>query len=168
MRGTVIVRLLTVPAVLLLLLALPLQSYAGKAHAKKAACKTAKVKTHRPANANAQSVISFGIYGGNIVPWSAVVDGDGSVSTSGWEKARNQKLADSQNTLNGLFKLADAEGFFTMPSRTSCVGTNPDVATRYIKMDSGSGAYQVAAHGTCVQNFNQLYAALENAVDLQH
>jgi len=171
-----LILLVAAAAFLALMLALPLQSFAGTAHAtshpKKTTCKpakTAKPKAHKPAGLTAgQNDITFGIRGGNIQTWTATIAGDGTVTTTGWEKSRNAKLMEAQPALNGLFKLADAEGFFTMPQVTSCSGTNPDVATRYISMDSGSGSRQVAVHGTCVQGFNELYAVLANEVDLQH
>lgn len=163
-------RILAAPALAVALLALPLQVLASHGHkVKHATCKTTpKAAKVRTMSSTAGTVIGFGISGGNILPWSITIDGTGSVANAGWIKPHNTKFADPTNTLNGLFTLANAGNFFAMPAFTNCTGTLPDVAGRYITMTSSSGSHKVTVHGMCVQAFNQLYGALENATDIQH
>ena len=148
----------------------PLHAAARHAPATKHACKTTspRHRAHILATNTSQPVITFGITGGNIQPWSVSLDGDGSVSATGWMKVRNHTLVDPASTLTGLFKLADADSFFSLPTRTNCSGVLPDIATRYIWLNSRTGSHQVAVRGGCSSRFNQLYAALENTVDIQH
>jgi len=109
-----------------------------------------------PPNATpSTTIVTFGIKGGNILPWKAVFKYGGSVKVIGRSKTRTH-LTDPENTLNGIITLANAEGFFSMPSTTNCTGTLPDVASTYIAIKTTSGTKRVQVHGGCVPKFTQL------------
>lgn len=128
--------------------------------------KPAGTHTMRTGAASAPAIV-FGATGGNMVPWSITIAEDGTVTSSGWLKARRAHLTDPSATLSALFKLSDAEGFWSMPGMTQCSGTLPDITSQYIQMSSVSGSKRVSVHGGCVASFAQLLATLENTVDAQ-
>lgn len=140
---------------------------ASSGNTSKAKCTTSKPKTHHTLKtANAAPAISLGATGGNLVPWNVTVAGDGTITGNGWNKPKNAQLSDPKNALPALFKLADSENFWSMPSFTNCTGTLPDVTSLYLEINSSSGTKRVTVHGACKANFNQLIAAYENEVGL--
>jgi hypothetical protein len=146
--------------VLLVLVALPLTTFAAQSHKPKSACITTKhPRAHTLAVSATGPVIQFGQFGGNIRPWDAAINADGTVTAKGITAAET-RLADPKNALNGLLKLADAEGFWSVASATACSGTLPDIASRYIQITSNTGTRKIAVHGACVDGFNQLFAEL--------
>ena len=144
---------------------IPVSAAAGH-NASKGKCTTAKKTHHTLKAATARPAITMGIGGGNIVPWSVSIAGDGTVTAAGWHKPKKSHLTDPKDALPALFKLADSEGFWNMAALTSCTGTLPDIATQYIEINSSSGSKRVAVHGGCSANFQQLLAAYDNAVGL--
>lgn len=160
MSGTRTMRVAAILGTMTILIVLPLTAFAAQKHRTKTACATTKHgKVHTLAVSGSSPVVQFGQYGGNIRPWDASIDAQGNVTSKGIT-ASETRLADLTNALNGLLKLADAEGFWSMPTMTSCPGTNPDVASRYIQITSSSGTRKVAVHGGCLDAFNQLFAVL--------
>src|SRR5690242_20983974 len=113
---------------LVLLVGAPMVASARPSAAHKA-CKTSKTTraAHARATSSSNPDSTFGISGGNILPWTIEVDNSGAVTSTSWVKAHNTQLADPAGTLDALFKLADAEGFFSMPANTRCPGVLPDI-----------------------------------------
>jgi hypothetical protein len=107
---------------------------------------------------------AFGRSGGNIVPFTVRIGKDGRVTTSG---PVHVTAIDAPLVLplrNGLAKLAQAEGLFSMPMLISCAGVNPDVAGRFVNVTAGGKSRTVTAHGACKPAFEELYAVLSAAV----
>ncbi len=107
---------------------------------------------------------AFGRSGGNIIPFRVSIGTNGRVAVSGpvTVTATNGPL--SLPLRNGLAKLAQAEGFFSMPTLVSCAGINPDVAGRFVTVTAGGKSRTVTARGTCKPAFEELYAVLSAAV----
>lgn len=154
--------------ILSVLVAVPASAFAGQTPATKKACATTKTKSkaHKLASAAGQ-VFVFGVYGGNIRPWKVTINSDGSVASENMD-VRDKNLAVPADTLTALLKLADAEGYWSMPGLTQCTGTLPDIGTRYLQVSSNTGTKKVAFHGGCNSSFNQLYAAMMAAADIAH
>jgi hypothetical protein len=149
------------------MLSAPLTASAHAPDKSKTTCKSTKPVIRHLSSSATGAVFTFGIQGGNIQPWAVSFNADGTVTRTGWEKPTNTHLAEPANALNTLLNLASNEGFFSMPATTSCAGTLPDIASRYIMIDTGSTSKAVKVHGTCVQGFNELSAVLENVADFQ-
>lgn len=145
--------------------AIPVSAAAGHG-SRSGKCTSTRTTHHTLKAATTAPAITVGISGGNIMPWSVSVAGDGTVTASGWNKPKISHLTDPKDALPALFKLADAEGFWSMTAQTSCTGTLPDIASQYIQINSSTGSKRVAVHGGCNANFQQLLAAYENAVGL--
>jgi hypothetical protein len=162
MRGAAALGILTV------LVTVPLTALAAQSHKPKATCPATKhAKVHTLATSASGPVIRFGQFGGNIRPWDAAIDADGTVTATGITVGET-KLADPKDALNGLLKLADAEGFWSLTAVTACTGTLPDIASRYIQITSSTGTKKISVHGACVSGFNQLFADLMAAGDVHY
>jgi hypothetical protein len=98
-------------------------------------------------------------------PWDAAMDADGTVTAKDITVGEPH-LAMPADTLNGLLKLADTDGFWSMAKETRCAGTLPDIASRYIQITSNTGTRRVDVHGACVPAFNQLFAMLMASGDV--
>jgi len=110
----------------------------------------------------APATFAFGRTGGNIIPFKVTIGKDGRVTTTG-----TQKLTLTFATValrNGLAKLAQAEGFWTMPAFVSCPGTLPDVAAHFVTVSVGGKTRTVTSHGSCKPAFEELYAVLSASV----
>jgi hypothetical protein len=111
---------------------------------------------HTNANPH-QSEFVFGREGGSIRPLTVTIYDDGTVIVNGVQKNLHPRL--SQDTLDGLMKLAQAEGFFRMPSRMTGQGL-PDVAGRFISIHTHRGTTTVRVRYVRNVAFDQLYAVL--------
>jgi hypothetical protein len=107
---------------------------------------------------------AFGRSGGNIVPFTVRIGKDGRVTTGGPVHVTATGGPLSLPLRNGLAKLAQAEGFFSMPALISCVGVNPDVAGRFITVAAGGKTRTVTSHGSCKPAFEELYAVISASV----
>ena len=107
-----------------------------------------------------QATISFGIEGGNIRPWSVTVNYNGSIVGNDYRKPTNTHLYDPKNSMNGLQKLAGAEGFVAMPATQQCARVLPDVAARFVTIATATGTHKVSVRGLCNTQFNELWAVL--------
>jgi hypothetical protein len=107
---------------------------------------------------------AFGRTGGNIVPFKVSIGKDGRVTATGPVNVTGTGSPLSLPLRNGLAKLAQAEGFFSMPALISCGGVNPDVAGRFVTVAAGGKSRTVTEHGTCKPAFEELYAVLSAAV----
>jgi hypothetical protein len=146
----------------------PLAASAQTTHKAKPPCTTTKPGSKHLTSPAPAAVFTFGIQGGNIIPWSVTFAGDGTVTATGWVKPKNAHLAETSNELNALITLATADGFFSMLAVTNCSGTLPDIAGRYVTVNTGTVNRTVRVHGACVAAFNEIFAALENTADFQH
>jgi hypothetical protein len=107
---------------------------------------------------------AFGRTGGNIVPFTVKVGRDGRVTTSGPVHVTATDAPLVLPLRNGLARLAQAEGFFSMPALISCGGVHPDVAGRFVTVTAGGKTRTVTAHGSCKPAFEELYAVVSAAV----
>jgi hypothetical protein len=112
------------------------------------------------AGASQQRGLAFGRSGGNIRPFRVVVTTDGDVRLTGAASAGRTHLTRVQ--LGELNRLAATGRFEKLPRTTRCPGALPDVATSFIRV----GPTTVSVHGTCVAEFQRLWAALVRAVKL--
>jgi len=110
-----------------------------------------------------QAAITFGIEGGNMRPWSMTVNYNGSIVGNDYRKPTNTHLYDPKNSMNGLQKMADAEGFGAMPGMRQCGKALPDVASRFVTISTAAGTHGVSVHGPCNRQFNELWAVLASA-----
>jgi hypothetical protein len=161
-------RAATIAAAAGAMLLAPLVASAQTPHKSKPPCTTTKPGSRHLTSPAPAAVFTFGIQGGNIVPWTVTFAGDGAVTATGWVKPKNARLAEPSNELNALITLANADGFFSMPGMTNCSGTLPDIASRYVTINTGAVTKTVRVHGACVPAFNEIFAALENTADFQH
>jgi hypothetical protein len=106
--------------------------------------------------------LAFGRIGGNIIPAKVTIGRDGRVTTSGG--IRVTATSASLPLRNGLAKLAQAEGFFSLPATIACSGVNPDIASRFVTVSAAGKTHTVAVHGTCKPAFEELYAVISAAV----
>ena len=97
----------------------------------------------------------FGREGGNIVPLRAQIYPGGRVVVNS-QAGRHLTRA----KVTALRRYAAAQGFSQLPRRIDCPATNPDVATRYVKVGA---AHTVFEHGACNRRFERVYAALRKA-----
>jgi hypothetical protein len=107
---------------------------------------------------------AFGRSGGNIIPFTVRIGKDGRVTTSGPVHVTATDAPLVAPLRNGLAKLAQAEGFFSMPALISCSGVNPDVAGRFVTVTAAGKSRTVTAHGACKPAFEELYAVLSASV----
>lgn len=113
----------------------------------------------------APPTFAFGRTGGSIVPAKITIGRDGRVTTTG---SIHVTLTQASTPLrNGLGKLAQAEGFFTLPAFINCPGTNPDIASRFVTVNAGGKIRTVTSHGSCKTPFEELYAVLFASVGAQ-
>ncbi len=113
-----------------------------------------------------QATITFGIEGGNLRPWSVTVNYSGSIVANDYRKPMNTHLYDPKNSMNGLQKLADAEGFGAMPAERQCGSALPDVASRFVTIITAAGTHKVSVRGLCNRQFNELWAVLASTAGL--
>ncbi len=113
-----------------------------------------------------QATISFGIEGGNMRPWSVTLNYNGSIVGNDYRKPTNTHLYDPKNSMNGLQKLADAEGFGAMPATRQCGKVLPDVAFRFVSISTAASEHKVSVRGLCNAQFNELWAVLASTAGL--
>jgi hypothetical protein len=114
------------------------------------------------AEAAVAAAFSFGRHGGNIIPFHARIAASGRVTVD--DKARGVL---KQTQLAALQRLVERERFAALPTRITCAGVLPDVATRSITATSHGKRHSVSVHGGCSRRFDRVYAALAKAVGLQ-
>ena len=112
------------------------------------------------AGASQQRGFAFGRSGGNIRPFRVVITTDGGVTVTGAARIGRMHLTRVQ--LGVVNRIAATGSFGSLPRTTSCAGTLPDVATTFIRV----GPRTVTVHGSCVPEFQHLWAALVHAVKL--
>jgi hypothetical protein len=120
--------------------------------------------TARPA---AQPVFSFGRIGGNIIPFTVTIQSDGSVTRSGPVQLSNPNVNVAKARRLALLALARRKGFWSLPRRTLCRDSLPDVASLFVTIRSGIRTHTVAVRGECSSNFTSVYRALTAAATVK-
>ena len=100
--------------------------------------------------------ITFGIGGGNIVPYRVMIEPTGVIRASGM---RPQRQALSHNVVASLSRRVRNDFSAGVKSR-QCRGTNPDIASHFIRAQG----WTVRVHGTCEPRFQRLWNTLARAV----
>lgn len=108
--------------------------------------------------------ISFGRTGGSIRPFTVTVMNDGRIRVSGPGWSGRTGTTVSLPVRQGLLKLAQAEGFFSMPTMRQCPSVLPDIAARFVTISTVSTTRSVTVRGSCSRPFEELYAVLNAAV----
>jgi hypothetical protein len=103
---------------------------------------------------------AFGREGGNIRPFTVTIAADGQVRVTGPVHVGVMKLTKAQ--LTSLGRVAQLVRFTTLPARTLCPNTLPDVATTVVRV----GARTIRVHGDCVPRVTRMWNALRAAVKL--
>ncbi|HVC83426.1 MAG TPA: hypothetical protein VNL35_23295 [Chloroflexota bacterium] len=111
--------------------------------------------------------ISFGRSGGNIRPMKVNIYGDGTITYQGAAPALAQYAITPEAVL-GLQRLANAEGFWTLPSVITGPHVLPDFAALSITVRAGCAATTktVQARGGQLGGFTELYDTLSAATAL--
>jgi hypothetical protein len=102
----------------------------------------------------------FGRTGGNIAPFSVVIDKDGTISHSG--AVRVAHPGTTANTAE-LLRYAQSHGFWTLPGQTACFSSLPDVASLYVTIHTAARTHRVAVRGQCSPRFSRIYSRLAAA-----
>jgi hypothetical protein len=150
-RGTVSI------LVILLIAGIPLGAGASAARAADMAL----------AAANSAPVFVVGQEGGRTAPMIVTIDGTGAVAVTSGKPAHSWRPRGhlSQDALDGLMKLAQAEGFFRLPSTIIAAGPTNSPA-RYISIRSRTRVTRVTVRLARNRAFDQLYAVLLAAADV--
>jgi hypothetical protein len=99
--------------------------------------------------------VTFGIAGGNVVPWTVVIHRDGVVTTR-----RSTHMTVDLSTAKRATLFRDVlEAFASGLRSRRCPGTLPDIATRYIR----AGHHVARVHGACEPEFTKLWNELVRA-----
>lgn len=109
---------------------------------------------------NTRVTIVFGQEMGNIRPFRVTISPNGAVKLTGPVRTTGTPVGMTRDAISGLVLLAQAEGFRSLPSFTSCPGALPDIATRYIGITTPGWRHRASARGGCLTSLNQLFAVL--------
>lgn len=110
-------------------------------------------------------LILFGREGGNMRPLRVTIDAAGTVAAGYPAGGGRTPIHLSKDALDGLLRLAVAEGFPTMPARMIGRGL-PDIGGRYITIRTGGVLKTVHVRYLRDPAFDQLYAVLSAAAGL--
>ncbi|GAC1396971.1 MAG: hypothetical protein NVSMB65_16060 [Chloroflexota bacterium] len=135
--------------------------------ASQAAAAPAPAVTHQGARAATPAFV-FGREGGNIRPFVVTIDAGGVVTVTGGIRVLVPHAQLTPDALDGLRKLASAEGFPAMPARIDGLRVNPDVGALYIAMSGKAGVKKVRVHGVRNPAFAQLFDVLLAAAGLAY
>ena len=104
--------------------------------------------------------ITFGVTGGNVVPWQVTVEPTGRVHATREVRPRRQRL--SQVKVASLSRLVRHE----LPGLKSrqCPGTLPDFGSEFIR----AAGRTVRVRGSCEPRFHRLWSTLARAVGLPY
>lgn len=110
-------------------------------------------------------LFEFGRKGGTRSAFTATIGTDGVVSVTGGVR-RLGPVTLTQPALAGLRKLADAEGFYSLPRNIKCPGP-AGFATQFIHIRTAKHDKYVQEYGGCRPGFAQLYDVLVAAAALR-
>jgi hypothetical protein len=108
-------------------------------------------------------LFEFGRAGGNIAPFTVAIGADGSVEHSGPVRLAHPGLQLSRTKVRALLATAQAQGFWSLPRRTTCRDALPDFATFYVTIHTDARTRRVSVHGGCRPRFSRIYRALAAA-----
>jgi hypothetical protein len=98
---------------------------------------------------------------GLLPPGDVTVYADGRIAAAGVATVRDPHLQLSADTLKALLKLAEAEGFFSLPPHILCQTRETDVRVVSISIFTKTGTSTVSKLSVCPSSaFDQLYSAL--------
>jgi hypothetical protein len=104
--------------------------------------------------------ITFGIGGGNVVPYRVMIEPTGVIRASGM---RPQRQALSRNLVAAISRRVRNDFLAGVKSR-QCRGTNPDIASEFIRAEGRT----VRVHGACEPRFQRLWKTLARAGRYRH
>jgi hypothetical protein len=111
----------------------------------------------------ARASFTFGVGGGNIVPFTATISRRGEVRFAQGDR-RSKRAPLSIAAVNRLVALAKAERFDALPASITCAGVLPDVGTEFITVRTATRSKTVRERGGCNRRFEKLYARLNAAI----
>jgi hypothetical protein len=128
---------------------------------------SARFAVTTPASAGPLPVFVIGQEGGRTQPMVVTIYDTGAVAVTSGKPAHTWRPRGhlSQDARDGLMKLAQAEGFFTLPSTITAAGPAKST-TRYISILSGTIVTRVTVRLARNRAFDQLYAVLLAAADV--
>jgi hypothetical protein len=105
--------------------------------------------------------------GSRTSPMVVTIDGTGAIAVTSGKPAHTWRPRShlSQDARDGLMMLAQAEGFFTLPSTITAAGP-ANSPTRSISIRSGTKVTRVTVRLARNRAFDQLYAVLLAAADV--
>jgi hypothetical protein len=101
--------------------------------------------------------ISFGIAGGNVIPYRVTIQPNGRVRLTGSPRTARRRVAPAR-----VRRLRDEIQSAHLASRR-CAGVLPDVAGRYVR----AGGRTFTVHGDCEAGFRRVWRDLMRAVALR-
>jgi hypothetical protein len=109
--------------------------------------------------------IEFGFAGGNAGTSRVTIDATGNVRTSGLFLVSHPRHQLSRTTLDCLLRLAEADGFFSLPNYLGTDRPLLEVPLVFITIHTLTGTKTVSKYGNASNAaFDQLYKVLEQAV----
>lgn len=124
----------------------------------------AAASVSRDTRAKQQPMFVLGRKGGTIAPFEASISRDGVVSVTGGVR-RLGPVTLPKPALAGLLKLAQAEGFYSLPRKLTCPGP-AGFATEYLHIHTANRDRTVESYGGCKPAFEQLYEVVKAAAAL--
>lgn len=110
--------------------------------------------------AKEQPLFVLGRKGGTIKPFTVTIFPSGKVAVTG-AVHRIEVVTLSPPALEGLKKLVQAEGFFSMPAFTNCDPTIGGIASNYVRVHIGKKDRAVGVVGGCNKRFSELFEVLK-------
>lgn len=110
-----------------------------------------------------QPLFQFGRTGGNIEPFTVAIRTDGTLGHTGPVRLAHPDTTLSQVRLARLLALARAQHFWSLPRRTLCHDSLPDVAALFVTIHTAGKSRTVLVRGDCSARFARIYRALSAA-----
>jgi hypothetical protein len=108
--------------------------------------------------ASPHTPISFGLTGGNVIPYRVTIQPDGRVRVTGSTRAVRRRIAPARvRELRHEIQTAHL-------SSRRCPGVLPDLAAQYVR----AGGRTVTVHGDCEAGFRRVWSDLTRAVLVLH
>ena len=150
----------------LVLLPVLLALIPATARPSSAAVRQQAIGIHHLPTSPSSPVFSLGIRGGFSAggSFTLTIYADGHLRLTkppgGRFRLQNRKLQLYLDALRGLLKLAEAEGFFSLPSQITGANPNPDASKIFITVTTAEGAKSVTVLAAVVPAFDELYDVL--------
>jgi hypothetical protein len=117
----------------------------------------------RAAGTSGSTRLELGRVGGNIAPFTVVIRPNGTVGHSGPVRLAKPHIRLARARRAALLRYAQGQGFWSLPQRTLCPGSLPDIASLYVAISTGARAHRVAVRGSCSVRFSRIYQRLADA-----